>query len=74
MPTTGERVRVIPSEGRKVRDPKHPSRAAIPAKGIEVLWSSYWSRRLADGSVTVEKPKKPTGRKASTKPKTTTED
>lgn len=46
-------MRVLPVEGRTVRDPV--SRAVLEEKGLEVSeHDSYWLRRLTDGDVRVE--------------------
>lgn len=45
---------VKPSEGLKVRDPL--TKKALPVAGASVILSTYWRRRLKDGSVVLVKP------------------
>ena len=49
-------VKLIPKNGLIVRDPitKRP----IPIEGIEVNLDRFWRRRIADGDVYIEIPKK----------------
>lgn len=46
------RIKVIPCEGRVVRDPKHGR--VVPPEGAEVVRSSYWNRLARDGDVDIE--------------------
>ncbi|MGE4406043.1 DUF2635 domain-containing protein [Pseudomonas sp.] len=41
---------VKPAEGLKIRHPDRPD-VILPAEGAEVACSSYWMRRLKEGSV-----------------------
>lgn len=56
------RMTVYPAEGRVVPDPEAGGRLA--AEGRDVPRDTYWLRRLRDGDVTTEAPKKA---KAATK-------
>src|SRR5881227_1189354 len=46
----GQRVRVWPRPGARV--PEHPSLPGrfLPPGGAEVEWSTWWARRVGDGS------------------------
>lgn len=50
-----DRKLVKPVAGLRVRDPDHGG-APLAAEGAVVTWSTYWHRRLEDGSITVEDP------------------
>lgn len=45
------RFKVVPNEGRVVRDPKH--NRIVPEEGSEVVASSYWRRLELDGDVVI---------------------
>lgn len=53
---TGAPVRVWPRPGRLV--PTHAGIAGrfLPADGAEVQWSTWWARRVADGSALLTDP------------------
>lgn len=44
-------VFLVPKSGMLIRDPMTGDR--LPARGKRVELNSYWSRRIAEGSVTV---------------------
>jgi hypothetical protein len=51
-------MKVIPVQGRAVRDPRNMQ--LLPEAGREVSDSDpFWARRLRDGDVTVEAPPDP---------------
>lgn len=52
----GQRVRVWPRPGLRV--PTHASIANrfLPPDGAEVEWSTWWARRVADGSALLTDP------------------
>lgn len=58
-----ETITVIPVAGRKVRNPA--TGQPIPAEGIQVEKSAFWTRRINDGDVTVAPAKAKTRAKAS---------
>ncbi|WP_448660300.1 DUF2635 domain-containing protein [Sphingomonas sp. CJ99] len=47
--------RVTPEAGQTVNDEQGQP---IPAGGIDVVWSTWWQRRLNAGEITVSDPKK----------------
>jgi len=49
-----ETMHVKPNPGHLVRDPE--TREALPPAGKEVPWSTYWRRRLLDGSIQASTP------------------
>jgi len=46
-----ETVRVVPVEGRRVRDPRTGD--LLPEQGAEVVVAGYWARRIQAGDVEV---------------------
>jgi hypothetical protein len=40
---------IKPREGDVIRDPE--TGRALPAEGAEVIWNSWWQRRLNDGDI-----------------------
>jgi hypothetical protein len=46
-----EVVHVKPVDGKRVMDPSQNPPIPLPPEGGKVVWSVYWSRRLADGDV-----------------------
>lgn len=54
-----DRKIVTPLNGLAVVDPD--TNRPLPAEGAEVVWSTYWQRRLNDGDISVkEAPKSKT--------------
>lgn len=64
-----ERARVTPARpGLRVLDPDHGG-LPLPPEGSEVVLSSYWLRRIADGDVRVEGDAPPRLERASSRSK-----
>jgi hypothetical protein len=52
-----DRRKIKPAEGLKIRD--SVSKLFLPVEGKEVVWNSYWERRLNCGDVVLVSEEKP---------------
>lgn len=66
MTKSATHVRLYPKPGLQVRA---PSGQPVPTDGVQapLPLSSYWRRRVADGSVTDKKPAAPSAKAPATK-------
>lgn len=57
---TGQRVRVWPRPDLRVPTHAHIAGRYLPPDGADVEWSTWWARRVADGSVLLTDPSQAT--------------
>jgi hypothetical protein len=50
-PKIGERVRVIPTDGRRVQRGEFMFGQFLPPQGQEVLWDDFLHARLSEGAI-----------------------
>jgi len=56
----GDRAHVWPRPGLRVPTHAHIANRFLPADGADVEWSTWWARRVADGSALLTDPTKAT--------------